>query len=179
MEKNEKDTKRKKGKIMQMKAFKVLKKKLDDDAGKPVLAYDEPDIDTECLALFQPGNYEDLFGSAKKDMPQCKQRLSVVKISSLNRVIYRQFAGRAILDLKDDCIGLSPNAWQLLQLDLRKCPCAEVKVEKGCKFMFYWRHSNSATRISFKLGLISIALAVVGIILTVSFQLFCQYYQSM
>ena len=46
MEKTEKDTERKKGKIMQMKAFKVLKKKLDADADKPVLVCDESDIDT-------------------------------------------------------------------------------------------------------------------------------------
>lgn len=66
-------------------------------------------------------------------------------------------------------IGLSVNSVMLLSgtgLDDYKKDGSKnhVTLSRGSYFMCYWTHTFHATRISFKLGLISIALASVSII---------------
>ena len=130
------------------------------------VAYDEP-LDAESLALFNSnGTYEKIFLVKKKNTSQTKQRLSVVKISHGKRTIYRQYAGRSI-PISTDSIGLSPNAWQQLCLD--NDPNKEVVVSEGCSFPFYWYHSNSANRVSFRLGIIAIVFTVLCTIVSVVF----------
>ena len=130
------------------------------------VSYDEPMIDTEALALFNSnGTYEDIFGYKKKTASLDKQLLSPISISSGKRTIYRQYAGRSIpIDTKS--IGLSPLAWQQLLLD--DANDRTVVVEECSKFKFYWYHSNSATRVSFQIGIMGLTLAILGIVITIS-----------
>ena len=133
-----------------------------------IVAYDEPTIDLEARALFNSKDtYQKIFGPKKKDSSQAKQRLSVVRIAKEKRKIFRQYSGRAISFGKSiessKCVGLSPNSWQQLCLD--SCNDKEVVVSKSWWFPFFWNHSNSATRVSFRVGMMGLALAIVGIIL--------------
>ena len=147
------------------KAVKVLK--TNTTISEPnCIAYDEP-LDAESLALFNSnGTYEKIFRVKKKDTSQPKQRLSVVKISHKDRVIYRQYAGRSI-PISTDSIGLSPNSWQQLCLD--NDSNKEVVVSEGCSFLFYWYHSNAAHRVSFRLGIVAIVFTVLCTIVSVVF----------
>lgn len=130
------------------------------------IACDEP-LDAESLALFNSnGTYEKIFRVKKKNTSQTKQRLSVVKISHGKRTIYRQYAGRSI-PISTDSIGLSPNSWQQLCLD--NDSNKEVVVSEGCSFPFYWYHSNSANRVSFRLGIAAIVFTVLCTIVTAVF----------
>ncbi len=147
-----------------MKAFKVLNTS-STITNQNIVVYNEPEIDSEALALFNSKDtYESIFGENKKNSPQSKQRLSVVKISNGRRSIYRQYAGRAI-KINTNSVGLSCNSWQLLCLkdDIDNC----VVVTESWWFPFFWNHSNSATRVSFRIGVIGLALAIVGIVVSI------------
>lgn len=149
-------------------AYKVLKV-VSDKETEPCLAFDEPLIDIEGLALFTPkGSYYRIFKKDKGKASQRKQRLSTIKITCDKRKIFRQYASRSIDNLNGGCIGLSPNSWQ--QLLLKEASEKKVHVEKCCSFWFFWNHPNSATRISYKLGMIGALLAIIGISLSVVFQ---------
>lgn len=58
-------------------------------------------------------------------------------------------------------VGLSPSSIRLLSDKDGNNP-TEVKVEMGRVFPFYWEHPDKAIRISFKLGLWSVALGIMG-----------------
>lgn len=143
-----------------MKALKII----NNGAGLNCITFDDPLIDNEGLALFcSNGVYEILFGKKKKNAEQDRQRLSVVKIKKGNRCIYRKFAARPIVGLDSKSVGLSPNSWQQLQLNNDNI----VEVTPSCSFPFFWYHPNSATRVSFRMGILSISLAIIGIVLSI------------
>ena len=152
------------GKLI-FKAVKVLD--VNTGSNKPdIVAFKEPAIDSEAMALFNAKDtYSDIFGPKKKDSTQVKQRLSVIKISNGKRKIFRQYAGRAI-PINKKSVGLSPNSWQQLCMDSSKDK--EVVVCKSWWFPFFWNHSNSATRVSFRIGIIGLALAIVGIVVSIA-----------
>lgn len=155
-------------KSINMQAVKVLRTAANINE-QYCISYDEP-LDEEALALFtSKGTYKPIFHVKKKEAKQAKQRLSVVKISHGKKVIYRQYAGRGISFGKDiessKCVGLSPNSWQQLCLD--DSDNKNVLVTKGWWFPFYWNHSNSATRVSFRIGIMGLALAIIGIVVSV------------
>ena len=49
---------------------------------------------------------------------------------------------------------------------VRPNPGEEVHVSKGCAFKYYMHHPNSATRMSFVMGFVSIVLGVISLILS-------------
>lgn len=123
---------------------------------------DSFDIDSECCAYFQASAYQDIFNKKKQDVSQSEQRLSVVKICRGKRKIYRKYVAKSPKGLTKDYIVLSLNACQQLGIkryDIDK----EVRVTKSWWFPFYWYHSNSATRVSFRVGLISLFIGLLGI----------------
>lgn len=127
---------------------------------------DSFDIDSECCAYFQANAYKDIFKKKKQDVSQSEQRLSVVKICRGKRKIYRKYVAKSPKGLTKDYIVLSLNACQQLGIkryDINK----EVTVVKSYWFPYYWYHSNSATRISFRVGLISMFIGLLGVVLSV------------
>lgn len=144
-----------------MKAIKVLN--TNTNITDPnIVVFDEREIDSEALALFNSNNtYAPIFGETRQNSPQSRQRLSVVKITNGKRKIYRQYAGRAI-SINTNSVGISCNSWQQLCLKNGIDNC--VVVTKSWWFPFFWNHSNSATRVSFRIGIIGLALAIAGIV---------------
>ena len=154
-------------KTVKMRAFKVLKR---NDRNDPNCIVKDESLDAEALVFFNSnGTYNQFFKTNKKDTNQTKQRLSVLKISHGKRTIYRQYAGRGMSFGEDidssKCVGLSPNSWQQLCLD--SSDDKEVTLNRSWWFPFFWKHSNSATRISFRIGVIGLVLAIIGIILPI------------
>lgn len=126
-----------------------------------ILCHDR-DLDTESKALFCSDSYRVIFGQTKKRSNQQRQRLSVVKIKCGKRKIYRSFQARSITSLNKDSIGLSPNACQELGIE----PNGEkVSVRKGCSWGYFWNHPNSATRVSFRIGLPSLFVGLISLII--------------
>lgn len=133
-----------------------------------IVAYKESAIDSEAMALFNSKDtYSNIFGPQRKDSSPAKQRLSVVKIANTygKRKIFRQYAGRSI-PINTKSVGLSPNSWQQLCMDSSKDK--EVVVCKSWWLPFFWNHSNSATRVSFRIGIIGLALAIVGVVVSIA-----------
>lgn len=138
--------------------FKTLSK---SNSNQFVILSHERDLDTESKALFHPGSYQDIFGKTKKSSNQRRQRLSVVRIKYGERVIYRSFQARSITRLDNNSIGLSPNACQELGIEPKG---EKVTVRKGCLGGYFWKHPNSATRVSFRIGSLSLLVGLISLI---------------
>ena len=127
------------------------------------------DINQEDAVYMTSKAYADVFGKSRKDSSRCRKRLSVVKIYSpiTGKSIYRQYVFNLNFSgLTDDDIALNPASIRELcgpGFDNSDIVGSEIEVYKGCLFSYYWHHPFHATRISMKLGLISILLALVSI----------------
>ena len=123
---------------------------------------DDCALDSEGRAVFNPQAFKDIFGTKKSEMSQSKQRGCVVRIANGNRKIFRKFQAHSVDDLKKDCVALSLNAWY--ELGIAKNDPPTVSVKKSWFFPYFLHHPNSATRISFKLGILALFFAIIGII---------------
>lgn len=154
--------------IYDLNPFKVLL--LVNSENKPdengTIYIDNIDVESECCAYLYSKTYSVIFGNKKKETTQSKQRLSVIKICSCNKKIYRKYVGVAVKNFQERNIALSANACQQLMLNPRKQE-SYVCISKGWWFPFYWYHSNSATRISFRIGLISLLVGLIGVVLSI------------
>ena len=152
--------------FMKGKDYKVYKMVRTNPYGKSwCLECSDPNLDREALAIFNSIEYVDIFGEYKKNMKPYKQRLSVVRISNDDRKIYRKFQSHSITGLGNDCIGISPNSFTELGLEEKGNQC--VRVKKSYWLPFFWYHSNSATRVSFRFGLMALIVGIIGCILTI------------
>lgn len=122
------------------------------------------DVDGE--VLMTSNSYNDVFKTTKKTAANSLKRLSVVKISANDQVIYRAYRGVSATDFLKDYVALSPNSIMLLNDKDGKEP-QEVEVSKGCQIPFYWYHPDKAVRLSVKLGFISVLLGIVSIVVSV------------
>lgn len=126
---------------------------------------DDPNIDLECCAYLHPTVYEKIFRKKKKEASQSDQRLSIMKIKNSNRCIYRKYSGKTIEGLTHDYIVISGNSAQ--QLNFEKDEEKIVTVSKSYWLPFYWHHTNSATRISFRIGMWGLLIAIIGLGLSI------------
>jgi hypothetical protein len=115
--------------------------------------------------LMQSKCYEGIFGEKKKYSSDNMKRLSVVKITHNGKSIHRAFKALPATGLTENHVGLTPASIELLT-DSYNNSSMDVELSKGCKWKYYWYHPGSATRISFKLGMWSIGLAIISIILS-------------
>ena len=151
---------------MKGKKYKVYKMVRTNPYGKTwCLECDDPNLDMEALAVFNAMEYKDIFHQYKKEKSQRLQRLSVVRISKDGRSIYRKYQSHSITGLGNDCIGLSPDSFT--ELGLEEKDNQRVRVKKSYWLPFFWYHSNSATRVSFRFGLIALIVAIIGCLLTI------------
>ena len=149
---------------LKMKVLSAVPKLESAEEGKSIFV-DDPNIDLECCAYLQAKAYKEIFNKKKKDASQSNQRLSVLKVKYDNRCIYRKYASKPIEGLKKDCIAISGNSEQ--QLNLPRNGERTVTVSKSYWLPFYWHHTNSATRISFRIGMWGLLIAIIGLVLSV------------
>lgn len=131
-------------------------------------------IDTVILAGC---DFKEIFGKTKAESPMWTKRLPVVKIAFNGKSIHRRFYGNNDLgkEVRDkEYVGVyaALNYSSLYELVDDKPDTIKgktVQISKGCRLPYYWNHPFHATRISFRLGLISISIAVVSLLLS----LFC------
>ena len=102
----------------------------------------------------------------------CKQsrRLAILKIIYRDRncrkyTIWRAANTKGVTGITDSTIGLPFDAlWELHATPVDNNTTAEVT--KGCWLPFFLNHPNHAARISTRIGLVSMLLAVIGIIVS-------------
>lgn len=117
--------------------------------------------------LMYSGMYEAIFCKKMKNSNKSQKRLSIVKIKCGDNSIHRAFRSSPITGLNDGYAALTPNSISLLTAkDENQKPTTAI-VSKGCWWKYYWNHPNAAVRMSFRIGVIGIA---VTIILTFKYQ---------
>ena len=128
-------------------------------------------LDLEDAAYLSSGAYEKIFGRKRSKVGRCRKTLSVVKIynpeSGLS--IYRKYQYNPdFKGINDDMVALHPaSIRELVKEDNSEIVGKIVEVSKGNRFCYFWLHPYHATRISMKLGVFSIVLAIFSIIITI------------
>lgn len=118
------------------------------------------------------GAYKEVFGKSRKDSCRSRKRLSVVRIYSkeTGKSIHRKYVYNADFSgLNDNMLALNPASIRELcgsGFENADIVGKDLCVTKGCRFMYYWNHPYHATRISMKLGVLSVLLAVVSILIS-------------
>lgn len=123
----------------------------------------------EDCAYMLPNSYKDIFGKKRSESNSNKRRLSVVKITNpdTHTSIYRKYVfSTRFTGMKEADIALHPSSIRELGGN-KKIVGNEIIVRPGCLLCYYWNHPLHATRISAKLGIISVALALLSILLTI------------
>ena len=109
--------------------------------------------------------FKELYGEPRNKQGDELKLLTVIKVTTEDdKSIHRAFYGKSnIADLKGR-IALTPNSIRLLSSDEKRI--SEVWVSKGSKFIYYLNHPYHATRISMRIGLISIVAGLISIVVT-------------
>lgn len=170
-----------------MLAFKALdNRKSEDDTGrknhKEALKFPNNEcylndsipenIDTVILAGC---DFEAIFKTTKAKSPMWTKRLPIVKISFKGKSIHRRFYGNNDLGKKGkdrkhvgEYAALNYSSlYELVGENPDEIKGKTVQISKGRRLPYYWNHPFHATRISFRLGLISIIIAVVSLLLSI------------
>lgn len=129
-------------------------------------------IDTIILAGC---DFEAIFKTTKAKSSIWIKRLPVVKISFNGRTIHRRFYGNNDLGEKDKngkstgkyaALNYS-SLYELVDDKPDTIKGHTVQISKGRRLPYYWYHPFHATRISFRLGFISIVFAAVSLLLSI------------
>lgn len=131
--------------------------------------------DYEDNVYMSSDSYKEIFRKLRSQTSVCKRRLSVVKITSpiTHRSIWRKYVYNPNFSgITDELLVLNPAS--IRELGENKCIVgSEVIVQKGSVLKYFWKHPFHATRISTKLGVISVVLAVISIVITVLLSCHC------
>lgn len=116
-------------------------------------------------------SYNSVFGNTRRDSSRRMKRLSVVKITPKDGgyPIYRKYVCNPYFkSLKENQVALNPASIREMCGEGKSnsnLVGGEVVVSKGSCFMYYWNHPFHATRISMRLGVASILLALISIVI--------------
>lgn len=123
-------------------------------------------------------SFEKIFGVPKYQYFQRKcnfsRRLPVVKISYKDRSIYRRIELLSVYKFTGECAALTNKSLgELSRIEKkengeirmdRPDDKSKVMITRGCWFLYYWLHPNSATRISFRVGLPSLVISIISLL---------------
>ncbi|MBR2026487.1 MAG: hypothetical protein IKA07_05060 [Alistipes sp.] len=123
-------------------------------------------------------SFEKIFGVPKYQYFQRKcnfsRRLPIVKVSYKDRSIYRRVELLSVDKFTSKCAALTNKSLgELSRIEKQKNgeirvdrpdDKSEVLITRGCRFMYYWHHPNSATRMSFRIGLPSLIIGVISLL---------------
>lgn len=133
--------------------------------------------DFEDTAYLSSQSYQEIFGKPRSIVGRQRKLLSVLRIKNkeTGRVIYRKYNNNPRFSgLKDEMIALHPASIRELTIENNSEIVGKpVEVGKGNYFCYYWNHPFHATRISMKLGTISVFLAILSIIITIVLSSHC------
>ena len=119
--------------------------------------------DYDDVAFLNNHTYSTIFGETRAKSSDEKKLLSVVKIKYKSKSIHRAY--RCSANMTMNTVALTQNSQRLLFGSLTNTD--DVTILKGSKFIYFWNHPFHATRISMRLGVVSVALAIFSIVLAV------------
>lgn len=137
--------------------MKIIKKFFVRDVNMP------EGIESNDKVSLHSSYYNKIFGKKFHSDGYLPWKRGIVKIIFGTRIINRMFWGE---NIKGDEIGLSNQSKILLELT-NETDEYEFTLCKGSKFFFYWQHPLHYVRVSFKLGMLSVILGVIGVVLTI------------
>lgn len=122
-------------------------------------------------------SFEKIFGVPKYQYFQRKcnfsRRLPIVRVSYKDRSIYRRMELLSVNDFKSEYAALTyKSLGELSRIEKdengeirmdRPDDKSKVRITKGCSFLYYWQHPNSATRVSFRIGLPSLIISTISL----------------
>lgn len=129
------------------------------------------EVSQEDSVYMSSKSYNSVFGENRRDASRRMKRLSVVKITPENGSYptYRKYVCNPYFQsLEENQIALNPaSIREMCGEGMRNADLVgkNVVVSKGCCFMYYWNHPFHATRISMRLGVASILLALISIVI--------------
>ncbi len=129
------------------------------------------DVSQEDSVYMNSHSYNSVFGENRRDSSRRMKRLSVVKISPKEggHPIYRKYVRNPYFkSLEDNQVALNPASIREMCSEGQRnsdLVGGDVVVSKGSCFMYYWNHPFHATRISMRLGVASILLALISIVI--------------
>ena len=136
------------------------------------------DLQLEDTAYLSSASYQEIFGKPRAKAGKHKKILSVVRIKNRENghAIYRRYEFNPCFSgLKDKMIALHPASLRELTIkDNSEIVGKPVEVGRGNCFCYFWNHPFHATRISMKLGVISVLLAIISIIATIVISCHCR-----
>ena len=122
-----------------------------------------------CENVYMTGTLcQALFGRTLKGTDRRKRFIKITS-KQTGRSVYRLFRGAPTGVLSEKTLYIDSDGKSVLQESGDEC---ELIIQKCSGFSFYWNTSNSATRISFRLGFPSLLLGIASIILSILFELF-------
>lgn len=110
--------------------------------------------------------HEKVFGEKAGSITKYPWKKRIIKITSkaTKLSVYRIWRGVPAYVTSKDILYIDNNAKYSLIND-RNNNEVEVVLSKGCRFGYYWNHFDNATRVSFKLGFVSVILGIISLIL--------------
>lgn len=145
------------------------------DDGKNLYVERIQEESLEDSVYMSPLSYKAIFNKKRSDDTGSRRRLAVVKITSplTRRSIYRKYVFcQDYSGITDKNLALHPSSIRELG-DNETIVGSDVIVSRGCVLCYFWKHPFHATRISTKLGIISILLAIISIAITIVLSCHC------
>lgn len=133
------------------------------------------DESLEDSVYMSSSSYTMIFNKKRSDDSSSRRRLAVVKITypQTHRSIYRKYVFCPDYSgITDNNLALHPSSIRELG-DNKTIVGKDVEVSRGSVFLYFWKHPFHATRISTKLGFLSILLALISIAITVVLSCHC------
>ena len=123
----------------------------------------------EDVVWFSNKQYFEIF-KKKRSKDYKNKLLAIVRLEYQDRRIRRRYKYNPILRLNNNQLGLTSESVRILFDDMPDISNEIIKVSMGNiwdTIMFYWDHPFHATRISFKIGIISLITGVISIFISV------------
>lgn len=123
----------------------------------------------ECteLAFLRGSDFVNIFG---KKNPEYGSKLTVVKITNpkTKKSIHRLYRTSSSIHGMNGYIGLSyPNLLALSSSSDSIKEMDELEITEGCRFLYYWNHPYSMTKVSTRIGLVGLVFSLVGLIISI------------
>jgi hypothetical protein len=104
--------------------------------------------------------YKEIFGKTKINAKRSRKRLSVVRICYEGRSIHRAFLSAPAKGFEKEHVALTLSSIYELSQGKQIPMLAKVTLGRGCRWKYYLYHPNAAVRMSFRIGIIGIAVTI-------------------
>lgn len=139
-------------------AFTTNKSMVNNDALRLANISTPKELDE--YVVLHSSMYEKIFKRKKMDASRSKKQLSVVKVCYEGKSIHRAYLYVPASNFNSNYIALTPNSINELICGKEIDSLGAFVVCRGCRWIYYWHHPNAAVRMSFRIGLFGIFIAI-------------------